>query len=134
MSVPADIGQLQRQLRQSTGIDFSQYKDDFFEKCLLQRMTAVKEADAGAYILKAVADIREQNIFLEAFTVYHSRFMRDSKKYRVLRETVFPAMMKKADAAKRPLHIWSAGCAAGEEPYSIAMSACEAFGETEAQR
>src|SRR5262249_27457152 len=50
------------------------------------------------------------------------RFYRDRAVYDFLHETVLPTLIARARAASRPsIRIWSAGCANGEEPYTLAM-------------
>jgi chemotaxis protein methyltransferase CheR len=49
-----------------------------------------------------------------------SRFYRDAERWEVVRQQL-PALVKKAIAQNRPLRFWSAGCASGEEPYTMAI-------------
>jgi two-component system CheB/CheR fusion protein len=122
-----DIGSLQQMLFKMTGIDFSHYKDDFFQRCVAKRMAVLAVSSTADYLRMLGAQEQEMNRFLESFSVYHSQFMRDPAKYRVLRELVLPDVMRRREAPglSRTLSIWSAGCAGGEEPYSIAMTARE---------
>jgi chemotaxis protein methyltransferase CheR len=53
-------------------------------------------------------------------TIGESHFFRDAGQFDTLLKNVLPDIIKRQQAA-RTLHIWSAGCACGEEPYSIAM-------------
>jgi chemotaxis protein methyltransferase CheR len=50
-----------------------------------------------------------------------SRFYRDHGVFRALEEKILPALAASANAAGRPLRGWSAGCASGEEPYTLAI-------------
>jgi len=51
-----------------------------------------------------------------------SRFFRDREVFAVLEQTVMPALAEQAlERGASMLHVWSAGCASGEEPYSIAI-------------
>lgn len=54
---------------------------------------------------------------VDALTTNHTSFFREPKHFEFLRKTVFPALR-----ARSRIHIWSAACSSGEEPYSIAMS------------
>lgn len=49
-----------------------------------------------------------------------SRFYRDAAVYDTLAERYFPELIRRLGGA-RPLRVWSAGCASGEEPYTVAM-------------
>jgi len=58
-------------------------------------------------------------------TVQETRLFRDAGQMRLLREEVLPDVCKRAIERKMPLRVWSAGCASGEEAYSLAMLAAE---------
>ena len=52
-----------------------------------------------------------------------SRFYRDRQVFRTLAQTVLPELAQRAqDSQRRELHCWSAGCASGEEPYSLRIA------------
>jgi chemotaxis protein methyltransferase CheR len=53
-------------------------------------------------------------------TTNHTSFFREPMHFEFLRGTIFPALR-----ARPRIHIWSAACSSGEEPYSIAMSLLE---------
>lgn len=50
-----------------------------------------------------------------------SRFFRDYQSWEMLAGEILPLQAKHAGAEKRPVRCWSAGCASGEEPYSLAL-------------
>ncbi|BDG04264.1 CheR family methyltransferase [Anaeromyxobacter oryzae] len=62
---------------------------------------------------------------LPLVTVGKTSFFRDERQFRAL-EAILPGLVSRAKGGGRKLAIWSAGCATGEEPYSIAMTAAEA--------
>src|SRR5262249_25828009 len=55
-----------------------------------------------------------------ALTVGETYFFRNEHHFRALREHVLPAILPD-NAGRREVRIWSAGCATGEEPYSVAI-------------
>jgi chemotaxis protein methyltransferase CheR len=59
-------------------------------------------------------------------TIGESYFFRDKGQFAVLREQVLPELIA-AREPQRTLKIWSAGCASGEEPYSLAILVDELF-------
>jgi chemotaxis protein methyltransferase CheR len=69
-------------------------------------------------ILDDDAEVRDE--LVAALTIGETYFRRDTAQFELLRHRVLPELLASAGAG-RPLRIWSAGCASGEEPYSIAM-------------
>ena len=57
---------------------------------------------------------------VDHLTTNHTSFFREPRHFEFLRTTIFPALR-----ARPRIHIWSAACSSGEEPYSIAMSLLE---------
>ncbi len=61
---------------------------------------------------------------VDALTTNHTSFFREPQHFSFLREVIVPGLKSRS-----PFHIWSAACSTGEEPYSIAFSMVEEFGE-----
>jgi chemotaxis protein methyltransferase CheR len=57
---------------------------------------------------------------VDYLTTNHTSFFREPRHFDFLRKTIFPTLR-----ARPHIHIWSADCSSGEEPYSIAMSLLE---------
>lgn len=67
---------------------------------------------------------------VDAVTIHETYFFRDPGQLRVLREELLPALIKRRiGAADRRLSLWSAGCASGEEAYSLAILVLRALEE-----
>ena len=62
----------------------------------------------------------EMDLLVNAVTVSETHFFRDTAQFNALATSILPEIIKRK-ANLRTLRIWSAGCASGEEPYSIAM-------------
>ena len=81
-------------------------------------------SDSETVLRGILARPDQQAGFLERLTgqltVGESFFFRNEHHFRVLRETVLPQILAE-NAARREVRIWSAGCATGEEPYSLAI-------------
>ena len=65
----------------------------------------------------------ERSLMLDCITTNETHFFREARHFDYLAQQVFPRWKQEADAGRRTryLNIWSAGCASGEEPYSLAM-------------
>jgi chemotaxis protein methyltransferase CheR len=67
-----------------------------------------------------------QRMVAEAMTVKETSFFRDAASFALLRDHLMPRLIESC-ARKRKLRIWSAGCASGQEAYSVAMLLNEHF-------
>jgi chemotaxis protein methyltransferase CheR len=65
---------------------------------------------------------------MESLTTNETYFFRDGTPFEVLKDKVLPRLLE-ARRGERALNIWSAACATGQEPYSIAMAMRETFPE-----
>jgi chemotaxis protein methyltransferase CheR len=88
-------------------------------KRLKRRMADLGLADVAAYRAVLEADPAEWRAFDDCCRVTISRFFRDRAVFERLRQEVLPAIATRAAREQRPARIWSAGCASGEEPYTL---------------
>ncbi len=90
---------------------------------LSTRMPAVGITDPEIYVqrLREIGGEQELRALLPLVTVGHTEFFRDPKQFRALERFILPQLLAKARREMRKVFIWSAGCATGEEPYSMAM-------------
>src|SRR5947207_12331031 len=63
-----------------------------------------------------------------AFLIKVTEFFRDKEAFNYIREHVLPALIEQGRENGRVLRLWSAGCATGEEPYSLAMMVADILG------
>ena len=70
-----------------------------------------------------------QNQIIDAITTQETLFFRDESPFDALQHKVLPDLIDRraGTAYPRRLRVWSAGCSTGQEPYSIAMTLCEAI-------
>jgi chemotaxis protein methyltransferase CheR len=93
----------------------------------LERALSTTAGPAGAPALLSAlraqpAHAAEWRALIHRLTVRESYFFRDAPLYAALEERVLPALIEARRAAgDLRLRLWSAGCAAGAEPYSLAM-------------
>jgi chemotaxis protein methyltransferase CheR len=90
---------------------------------LSARMPALGIDDASEYVrrLRELAGEHELRSLLPLVTVGKTDFFRDAKQFHALGAKLLPDLRDRCRAEGRKLSIWSAGCATGEEPYSLAM-------------
>jgi chemotaxis protein methyltransferase CheR len=94
---------------------------------LQARMPALGLDDAAEYVrrLRQLAGEHELRALLPLVTVGKTEFFRDSRQFTSFETEIFPDLLKHARREARAVRAWSAGCATGEEPYSIAMVALD---------
>ncbi len=86
------------------------------------RLRGLGLADAAAYRRRLEADPGEWAALQACLPVTVTRFCRDREVFRALAAVVLPALAQAALAAGgTALRAWSAGCANGEEPYSLGL-------------
>lgn len=117
---------IQRSIHSATGINIGQYKDDFLIRRILKRAEKLG-INASEYAELLRSDKQEMHGLLDDLTVNHTSFFRDINKYRVFKKIIIPELLR--ENKNRSMRVWSAGCAGGEEPYSIAIILHEFFGD-----
>ena len=71
---------------------------------------------------------QEQAEMLASYlTISETYFWREPRVFEALRDRILPELIMQRATGTRRLRLWSAGCASGEEPYSIAIALCEAL-------
>ncbi|WP_342381707.1 tetratricopeptide repeat protein [Myxococcus stipitatus] len=85
----------------------------------------VEEPERYLQRLNGPGGEEELRSLLPLVTVGHTEFFRDAKQFRALEKSVLPDLLARARREMRKVSVWSAGCATGEEPYSVAMVLAE---------
>jgi two-component system, chemotaxis family, CheB/CheR fusion protein len=117
-------------LRDQRGFDYTSYRRPSLIRRFEKRMQA-----AGAKTYDEYKDYLETHPeeYAELFNtilINVTGFFRDKEAWDLLAEKVLPTIVGE-ERDDRPIRIWSAGCASGEEPYTVAMLLCEALGDEE---
>jgi chemotaxis methyl-accepting protein methylase len=112
-----ELKQLKEQIRRDVGFYCDGYKEHCLRRRIAVRMRARGLHSYADYAALLLRDAYEYQKLRDAVTINVSKFYRNPEVWRLLDQKVLPDLF----AADRPLRIWSAGCAGGEEPYSIAM-------------
>lgn len=112
---------LQKSIEKLVRIKCSNYKEDYIKRRILSRMRLTNNADFEAYHKYLLANPQEQDLLKNALTINVTKFFRDPEVFEVIRREVLPELVRH----KNSIRIWCAGCATGEEPYSLAILAYE---------
>lgn len=112
------LGRLLEQVARARGFRGDVYKQGCILRRLAVRMRARGSPSYDAYAELLRGDPAEYDRLLDALTINVSRFYRNPETWDALARTVLPALGAARGGAVRA---WSAGCAAGEEPYTLAM-------------
>ena len=106
------------------GVDLRQYKDGFLRRRLDVRLKARGVSTYPEYARLLESDPAEFHALLATFSINVTEFFRDFEFYQAFYEKIVPEIYSRAKDGE--VKAWSAGCASGEEPYSIAMLFAEA--------
>lgn len=113
------ISELLRDRRQ---FDLGQYKDRCVRRRIAKRLRLAQAADFKTYLQRLEEDREELDCLLATISIHVSQFFRNPDTFRILEQEVLPDLCLRArQAGRTTLTLWSAGCATGEEAYSLAM-------------
>lgn len=116
-------------VRRRYNVDLGAYRQRFLSRRIGVRMRARDLTEDAAYGDLLMSDPHEYAALLDALNINLSYFMRDAPAYAALRDGVLSELVTAHAAARHPrLVVWSAGCASGEEPYSVAMLLADLLG------
>ena len=102
-----------------TGNDFRHYKKPTIRRRIARRMVTVRRENLEDYFNYLRNDKTEQELLFNDFLIPVTYFFRDQKSFENLSETIFPLLIQ--NITNNNLRIWVAGCATGEEAYSLAI-------------
>ena len=109
-------------LMKKRGFDFSGYHPAMLERRISQQLTAIACEDFNEYLSCLQKTPAELDNLLDVITINVSRFFRDTLTFELIADRILPTIiLEKARLGDHSLRIWSAGCARGEEPYSLAI-------------
>lgn len=112
-----ELRALKEQIRSQSGLFCEGYKEKCLRRRLAVRMRARGVQRYGDYARLLESDAEECGRLLDTVTINVSKFFRNPEVWDAIRELVLPDIF----AGSGPVRFWSAGCATGEEPYTMAM-------------
>lgn len=107
---------LKRVLQEDAGLNCSGYRDEYLKRRFEVRLRATSCLTYGKYLIYIKKNPEEIQKLLNDLTINYTMFFRDTDVYLYLEKVLLPKLLK-----SNSVTIWSAGCATGEEPYSLAI-------------
>src|SRR5690242_10734500 len=124
-----DLEQLLDYLKNSRGFDFAAYKRGTLARRIEKRMAAVNIESYSQYLDHLQVHQDEFAELFNAILINVTSFFRDAEVFDYLRTAIIPKVVHGSDATTdRQIRVWSAGCASGEEVYSVGMLFAETLG------
>lgn len=117
-----DFERIRKLIYQHAGISLSEAKTDMVYSRIGRRLRAGGFDSFKEYLddLERQNSASEWEAFTNALTTNLTSFFRE--------EHHFPILLEHLQKLKKPIRIWCSAASTGEEPYTLAMTACEAFG------
>jgi chemotaxis methyl-accepting protein methylase len=109
---------LARQISQTSGFTLGAYKDKCIRRRIAVRMRACGVHTYDDYRALLDRSPHEYERLRDALTINVTRFYRNAETWNLLRRDVLPGIL---DSRRAEVRVWSAGCASGEEPYTLAV-------------
>ena len=133
LEADGDLDALLVFLRDARGLDFTGYKRASVARRVRRRANELRLDSLAAYRDLLEADVHEFTNLLDTMLINVTGFFRDSEAWTYLAEAIVPHIVERP-AGDEAIRVWSAGCASGEEAYTIAMVMAEILGPAETAR
>ena len=104
-------------IKENVGLDCSGYRDEYLKRRFEVRLRATATNTYSRYVSYLNKHPEEFTQLLNDLTINYTTFFRDTDVYEYLEKKLLPKLF----LPKKPVTIWSAGCASGEEPYSLSI-------------
>ena len=124
----ADLEALLAFIKESRGVDFTGYKRGSLTRRIRKRMAEVGYETYAAYRDELERTPGEFTELFNTVLINVTGFLRDADAWEYLADTILPAILA-AKGEEEPIRLWSAGCASGQEAYSLAVLLCDIAGE-----
>lgn len=118
-------------LEERTGVVLNEQRRAFLQTNLSARMRELGVLDYATYYRQVTDGPRgavEWSTLLDRLTVQETRFFRHRPSFDLLESYLSERLQQ---GMTKPWELWSVGCASGEEPYSLAISAAEVLRDSE---
>jgi chemotaxis protein methyltransferase CheR len=125
---PPEFAHVAEIARRVAGLALSPAKNSMISARIARRLRATGQPDFASYVafLDSRAGHDELRMLISALTTNVSHFFREDHHFRLLDDLLQSRLIAETRAGRR-VRIWSAGCATGQEPYSIAITVLRRF-------
>ena len=131
--LPGNLTTICAVLHGKLGRDFSQYKRGTLMRRIQRRMHVLQTEDVEAYIGELRASPNEAELLFHELLIGVTQFFRDRAAFELLEAKVMPELIADPRGADA-IRVWVAGCATGEEAYSVAILLREALARSAERR
>jgi chemotaxis protein methyltransferase CheR len=117
------FNRLKNRLIAETGLAFYEERDEPLAKLIGERLSVLGVRGCSSYskfLADGEAGRSEMDVLIAQLTIGETYFFRDEEQFAALRDVILPDILQRKRGV-RQLLIWSAGCATGAEPYSLAI-------------
>jgi len=114
-------------LRRARGFDFAGYKRPSLVRRVRKRMQAVRVDTYRDYMAVLEREPSEFDHLFNTVLINVTSFFRDEVPWGYLADEIVPRILEGKEPTES-IRVWSAGCATGQEAYTLAMVLCEALG------
>jgi len=117
-----DINPLIGLIYKLSGQDISIYEESFLKRSVTNRLVHKSIPDISSYMSYLSDHVGEALEFIGTLSIKYSEFFRNPMTFYALELLLLPRLMEEyVKHNKKHVRVWSAGCAAGQEAYSVAM-------------
>jgi two-component system CheB/CheR fusion protein len=120
-------------IRDSRGFDFTGYKRSSLSRRIRKRMQEAGSDNFSDYRDRLESSAEEFGSLFNTILINVTSFFRDAEAWNYLQRELMPELIARTEDSDE-IRVWSAGCASGEEAYSLAIAFAEALGVEECAR
>jgi two-component system CheB/CheR fusion protein len=124
---PEGLEAVYRMLQDEFGIDFTHYKPSTVTRRIERRLALARSQDIEEYLQRLRSEREELDALYCDLLIGVTRFFRDKEAFDLLERDVLPELLRR-EGPETPLRLWIAGCATGEEAYSLGIAIHEVMG------
>jgi chemotaxis protein methyltransferase CheR len=119
-------------IKRRCGLTLDGLAEETLLNAIRKRMAQTNAPGPAEYLVGVTTGEDEFHEFVTLLTINETYFYREPEQLALLVDRLMPRLLAE-DGTGRPIRILSAGCASGEEPYSIAIALLERYGESAAR-